>query len=68
MKTPLFSIIGQSRDWSTAFAVESSHAGSVVNALNERDHGALWEVITRPITADEIPVTFASWKETGIVA
>lgn len=66
-KTPLFSIIGQSRDWSTAFAVESSHAGSVVNALNDRDNGAGWTVITRPITADEIPVTFESWKKTGII-
>ena len=66
-KTPLFSIIGQSRDWSTAFAVESSHAGSVVNALNERDPEAGWIIITRPITAEEIPSTFASWKADGII-
>ena len=67
MKTPLFCLVGQSRDWSTAFAVESSHASAVVNALNERDHGAAWEVITRPITAEEIPSTFAGWKKTGII-
>ena len=67
MKTTLFCLIGQSRDWSTAFAVESSHATAVVNAINERDNGASWEVITRPISADEIPVTFDSWKKTGII-
>jgi hypothetical protein len=67
MKTPLFSLVGQSRDWSTAFAVESSRAPHVVNVLNEWDHGVSWEVITRPITAEEIPLTFEDWKQAGII-
>jgi hypothetical protein len=67
MKTPLFCLVGQSRDWSTAFAVESPRAAAVAYALNEWDNEAGWTVITSAITADEIPVTFASWKTDGII-
>ncbi len=67
MKTPLFSLVGQSRDWSTAFAVESTRAAAVAHALNEWDNEAGWTVITVPIAADEIPLTFSSWKADGII-
>lgn len=67
MKKLLFVLVGQSRDWSTAFAVESRAAAGVVNALNAGDCES-WEAITVPMSAEEIEPTRQSWRDDGIIA